>query len=128
MLRNKALVLFIVSIAFACISHAQERTPLIGVIDKYVRAEAENDLFSGAILVAKNGKTVYQGAFGYAQKEGEVLNRIDTKFSIGSVGKTFTAVLIMQLVEQGKLKLTDPIEEYLPDEVYLCFRSRCFYR
>jgi len=118
MLKNIVLILFTASIAFVHISRAQEETPLISVIDKYLKAEAENDLFSGAILVAKNGETVYQGAFGYAQKEGKILNRIDTKFSIGSIGKTFTAVLIMQLVEQGKLELTDPIEKYLPDFPY----------
>ena len=118
MLKTKLSILFIVPIALAHISHAQENASLASVIDKYARAEAEHDLFSGAVLVAKSGETVYQGAFGYAQKEKEILNEIGTQFSIGSIGKTLTAVLIMQLVEQDKLKLTDTLDKYLPDFPY----------
>ena len=40
---------------------------------------------------------------------------LTTKFSLGSIGKTFTGVLIMQLVEQGQIKLSDPLEKYLPE-------------
>jgi len=68
--------------------------------------------------VAKEGKIIYQGAFGYADKKNKIPNTIHTKFSVGSVGKTFTGVLIMQLVEQGKIKLDDTLDKYLPDFPY----------
>lgn len=97
---------------------AQDKANPGEIISKYVKAEAENDLFSGAVLVAKNGEIVYREAFGYANKEEKISNTIDTKFSVGSIGKTFTGVLILQLVEQGKLKLSDPLEKYLPDFPY----------
>ena len=100
------------------ISFAQEKTTLTTIIEKYVKAEAKYDLFSGAVLVSKNGEIIYQGAFGYANKEEKIPNAVNTKFSLGSIGKTFTGVLIMQLVEQKKLKLSDPINKYLPDFFY----------
>jgi len=102
-------------ILFSGISLSQEKSNISWVIDKYVRAEAEQDLFSGAVLVAREGKIVYEAAFGYADKKNEIPNTINTKFSVGSIGKTFTGVLIMQLVEQGKIKLTDTLDMYLPD-------------
>ena len=93
-------------------------TTISEVINKYVKAEAKHDFFSGAVLAAKDGKIIYQGAFGYADKKKKIPNTINTKFCVGSVGKTFTGVLIMQLVEQGKIKLTDTLEKYLPDFPY----------
>jgi len=93
-------------------------TTLGRTMDKFVKAEVEHDLFSGAVLAAEDGKIIYSGAFGYADKESRAPNRINTKFNVGSVGKTFTAVLIMQLVEQGKIKLTDTLDKYLPDFPY----------
>ncbi|MBN2437503.1 MAG: serine hydrolase [Deltaproteobacteria bacterium] len=100
------------------ISPAQETGDLSAVLDKYVRAEAELDLFSGAVLVAREGEVIYQAAFGHADKQKGILNTINTKFCVGSVGKTFTGVLVMQLVEQGKIGLDDTLDHYLPDFPY----------
>jgi len=100
------------------ISQAQEKSTLSEVIERYVKAEAEHDIFSGAVLVARDGKIIYQGAFGYADKKNKIPNTIDTKFCVGSIGKTFTGILIMQLVEQGKIKLDDTLDKYLPDFPY----------
>ncbi|MBU1011807.1 MAG: beta-lactamase family protein [Bacteroidetes bacterium] len=94
---------------------SQQDSTLSQLIDKYVKAEAENDLFSGAILVVKEGEIIYKDAYGYANKENKMPNKINTKFNVGSVGKTFTGVLIMQLVEQSKIKLSDTLGKYLPD-------------
>jgi CubicO group peptidase (beta-lactamase class C family) len=116
--RNTAFAFVISFIFLLTTSFAQESKPISEVIDKYVKAEAEYDLFSGAVLAAKGGQIVYQGAFGYADKQNKIPNTIDTKFSVGSIGKTFTGVLIMQLVEQGKIKLTNTLEKYLPDFPY----------
>lgn len=70
--------------------------------------------FSGAVLVAKNGKIIFKEAYGEANRITKVPNTIDTKFGIGSVTKQFTAMLIMQMVEQHKIKLHDTIGKYLP--------------
>jgi len=73
------------------------------------------DAFSGTVLIAKNDKTIFSGAYGLASKAYNIPNRIDTKLSIASIGKIFTAIAILQLVEQGKLSLTDTIGKFLPD-------------
>lgn len=62
----------------------------------------------GATLaVARDGRTLYHRGFGYADREGRADMRQDTLFRISSISKTFTAVAVLQLVEQGKLKLDD---------------------
>ncbi len=70
--------------------------------------------FSGAVLVAKDGKVVFKKAYGYANKKTQTPNTINTKFSIASLTKQFTAMLVMQLAEKGKLNVTDTISKYLP--------------
>src|SRR5829696_2946962 len=71
--------------------------------------------FNGAVLVAENGKVVYKGGFGMANMEWNIPNTPDTKFRLGSITKQFTAMLTLQLVEQGKIKLDGKITDYLPD-------------
>jgi len=87
------------------LSYADKATSLI-------ESYAQSDLFSGSVLVAQHGKAIFRKAFGSANREWDVPNTLDTKFRIGSVTKQFTAVAILQLVEQDKLKLEDPISEY----------------
>jgi D-alanyl-D-alanine carboxypeptidase len=70
--------------------------------------------FSGVVLVADHGKPVLRKAFGLANREWNVPATPDTIFRIGSTTKQFTAAAILQLVEQGKLKLDDPIAKYYP--------------
>src|SRR5262249_7383446 len=73
------------------------------------------DLFSGVIQIAKDGRPIYQRAAGLANRSWNIPNQIDTKFSLASIGKTFTAVAIAQLVEQGKLHYDDTVGSILPD-------------
>jgi CubicO group peptidase (beta-lactamase class C family) len=70
---------------------------------------------SGVVLVAQEGKTVFAQAYGYADRAAGILNEVDTKFNLASMGKMFTAVAIMQLVEQGLLSVEDKIIDHLPD-------------
>jgi CubicO group peptidase (beta-lactamase class C family) len=71
--------------------------------------------FNGSALVAANGKVIYKGAFGMANMEWNIPNTPDTRFRLGSITKQFTAMLALQLVEQGKLKLDGKVSDYLPD-------------
>jgi CubicO group peptidase (beta-lactamase class C family) len=84
-------------------------------IDSLITKLTAADVFSGVILVAKNGKPIYQRTSGLANQTWNIRNRIDTKFNIASIGKMFTAVAVTQLVEQGKLSFDDPIGKWLPD-------------
>ena len=94
---------------------ASKRTVQAQDIEALVKRHAELDMFSGTVLVADNGKIVYSRAFGEANKDHRIPNRLDTSHNIGSIGKTMTAVAIMQLVDAGKLRLDDTLGKYLPD-------------
>ncbi|WP_310554408.1 serine hydrolase [Flavobacterium sp.] len=84
-------------------------------IDKLMIQFAEYNQFNGSVLVAEQGKIIYKKGFGMANIEWNIPNNPDTKHRLGSISKQFTALLIIQLVEQGKLKLDAPISLYLPD-------------
>jgi D-alanyl-D-alanine carboxypeptidase len=76
---------------------------------------ADEDAFSGAVLVAKDGRALFSRAYGLADRTSGSRNTLRTRFRIGSMNKMFTAVAILQLVEAGKVKLTAPLGKYLPD-------------
>jgi D-alanyl-D-alanine carboxypeptidase len=71
--------------------------------------------FQGAYLVAMDGQIKASGGQGLANTQTGERNTVDTVFRTGSVTKPITAIAIMQLKEQGKLKLEDPVQRYLPD-------------
>jgi len=71
--------------------------------------------FSGAVLIAKNGRPLFSRAYGLADRERRIPNTLDTRFRIGSMNKMFTAVAILQLVEAGKIELSAALGQYLND-------------
>lgn len=74
--------------------------------------------FNGAILVAKNGEIVFEDYRGtYNFKTGEQLSE-NTPLHVASISKTFTAMVVLKLMEQGKLKLDDPVERYITNFPY----------
>lgn len=75
----------------------------------------DDELFSGAVMLARGDEIVFEAAHGEAHRDFAVPNRIDTKFNLGSMNKMFTAVAIAQLVERGALSLDAPLADYLPD-------------
>jgi CubicO group peptidase (beta-lactamase class C family) len=79
----------------------------------WVKQQAKAGKFSGAVLVARDGRPVVEQANGFADRQRRRPNAVDTRFNIGSVGKTFTAVAIATLVEEGRLSFDDPIGKYL---------------
>ena len=84
-------------------------------IDALLTAYHKLGLLNGVVLVADHGQVVYRKGFGFANFEWQVANTPATRFRIGSVTKPFTAMLILQQVEAGKIDLDAPISRYLPD-------------
>lgn len=84
-------------------------------MDALMHQYVENRQFNGSVLVAENGKVVFKKGYGMANMEWSIANAPDTKFRLGSITKQFTAMLVMQLVEKGKIKVNDKITAYLPD-------------
>lgn len=107
-----AVIVYVFIYDTSIINPTQETTEEIGEI---VRTIYENGQFSGAVLVAVNGDIIYNDAFGYENIEDRILNTSDTKFRIASFTKPFTAMLILQLVEDGKLQLDGKLTQYLPE-------------
>jgi CubicO group peptidase (beta-lactamase class C family) len=94
------------------VSHGQTKADKL---DRLLSTYTEYGKFNGSVLVAEKGSVIYKKGFGLADMEWNIPNQADTKHRLGSITKQFTAMLIMQLVEQGKLKLDVPISTYLPD-------------
>ena len=69
------------------------------------------------IALALDGKVVWEAAYGWADVAREIAQSTDTVFHSGSMGKTYTGMAIMQLVERGEISLDDPINKHLPFEV-----------
>ena len=83
-------------------------------IDAFFRRAAAFGQFDGAVLVAQQGRIVYERAFGEANREWHVPNTIDTRFEIASMTKAMTAIMVMQLVEERKVRLDGHVSDYLP--------------
>lgn len=84
-------------------------------IDTLLTLCSSADQFNGTALVVDEGRVIYRKSFGYANLEWKIPNTPETKFRIGSITKSFTAILVLQLAEQGKIKLDGTISDYLPD-------------
>ena len=106
-------------LSFAARPPAQEPanadpTRLTAQLASYLEAHHTHRQWSGTALVADDGKIVYQAAFGLANADWSIPNELDTKFRVGAITKQFTAMLVLLLVQEGKLELDVPIGRYLP--------------
>jgi D-alanyl-D-alanine carboxypeptidase len=91
------------------------QSELIAAIHAKLEKDSAADKFAGAVLLAKDGKSIFSGAYGMADREKKIPNTVNTKFRIGSMNKMFTAVSILQLVQAGKINFSDPVGKYLTD-------------
>ena len=84
-------------------------------ISALLTQQTSADAFSGAVIVAKRGEPLLRKAYGLADREHNVPNLPDTKFNLGSIGKTFTQIAIARLMAEGKLTADDTLGKFLPD-------------
>ncbi|MDH4156769.1 MAG: serine hydrolase [candidate division Zixibacteria bacterium] len=84
-------------------------------IDDLIDECVLNDQFMGSVLVAENGEVILAKGYGLADVNKNIPNTPETLFPIGSISKQFTAMLVTQLVEKGKLRLDNTIADFLPD-------------
>ncbi|TDQ73931.1 serine hydrolase domain-containing protein [Sphingobacterium yanglingense] len=83
-------------------------------LNDFVEKYAEEHRFNGTILIQKGGKEMYHQSFGLAERAYNTPMTNESVYPICSITKTFTAVLILQLVEQGKIVLSEKLHTYLP--------------
>jgi len=91
------------------------QSELLAALRDKLEKDSATDKFAGAVIVAKDGKVIFKGAYGMADREKKIPNTLETKFRIGSMNKMFTATSILQLVQAGKISLNDPMEKYIAD-------------
>ena len=84
-------------------------------IDELMKIYNSYRQFNGAVLVAENGKVIFKKGYGMANMEWNIPVETDTKFRLGSITKQFTSMLILQLVQEGKIKIEGKLTDYLPD-------------
>lgn len=87
-------------------------------IDSVLSLYHRSGIFSGTVLVKHKGQAIQAKGYGLANEVSGQHNDVQTQYRIGSLSKTFTAMLIMQLVQEGKCRLTDTIGLYLPGYVH----------
>ncbi len=87
-------------------------------LEKLLDDESSNRKLQGAVLVAEGDEIVFAKAYGYADVEDKIENKLNTRFAIASNTKQFTATAIMQLVEQNKISLDETIDKYFPGYKY----------
>ena len=80
-------------------------------INELIRAYSENGQFNGTILVKKGENIVYENAFGLANREWKIPNALDSKFLIGSIGKSITAFMTLLLANDGLIDLNATIND-----------------
>ena len=105
----------LILVMFSVFAFGYSQNELGRKLEKYVDAQFAVNDFSGTVLVSKNDTILLKKAYGFADYEWNIKNTIDSKFSLASVSKQFTAVAILQLAERKKLSLEDPINQYFAD-------------
>ncbi|RKS79087.1 CubicO group peptidase (beta-lactamase class C family) [Actinomadura pelletieri DSM 43383] len=84
-----------------------------GAYDRYIAKLAAEGRFSGVVLLSHRGRTVLSRAYGMADEERKIRNGMNIAFTLSSAGKPFHAVAILQLAQQGKVRLSDTVGTYL---------------
>lgn len=112
----KRIYILIFSLFFSSCIYAQGQTSaeISKEISKAMDSRCGSQEFSGVILIAIHGQITLKKACGLASREFNVPNQVDTKFNLGSIGKLFTSVAIVQLIQQHKLSLQTPVDTIIP--------------
>lgn len=103
-----ALVLLTVQSAVAQADKAKK-------LDEFIAPFAKADQFYGQVVATENGKVIYERAFGTANADFNIPNRLDTRIGIASITKYMTRVILIRMVESNKIAMADKLSKYIPD-------------
>src|SRR5215831_10979365 len=113
-MKTKMLLPTLLTLLSVTAGHAQtlDKAKLDQLFDRLL----EKNKGMGSLTLAKDGKVLYSRSFGYSQINGNDRKPLtaETKYRIASITKMFTAVMIFQLVEEEKLRLTDTLDKFFP--------------
>lgn len=99
-------------VLFSHMCFGQSGTTPISLLVENVIAKSG---FEGTVLIAEQGNIIFQTSVGFSDRESQSLIQNDTRFGIASITKMLTAIVILQLVEEGELKLSDKVGDLLPE-------------
>ncbi len=108
--------------SFGSKTKTQNQSSIVNLedLDSYLNKLTESGNFSGSVLLAKDGKAIFENAYGMADRNKNIPNKVNTKFNLGSINKFITATAVLQLVEKGKIDLNATLNKYtdiFPKEV-----------
>jgi CubicO group peptidase (beta-lactamase class C family) len=107
-MRNYLLAIALIAVTYHSFGQASK-------VDAYIDSFTKGNNFNGTILIEQNSKILFHKSFGYANFAFKVPNTTNTRYKVASITKAFTSVLVLKLVEQGKIDLNNTISRYLPD-------------
>ena len=112
----KTKVFFTTLLTLKLLSSAYAQTLDKAKLDQFFDRLAEKNKAMGSLTIAKDGKVLHSRAIGYSEINGTAKKPLTAanRFRIGSITKMYTAAMILQLVEEGKLKLTDTLDKFFP--------------
>src|SRR4029453_632054 len=113
-MKTKKLFATLLTLAFVTAGSAQTLDK--AKLDQFFDRLAEKNRATGSLTIAKDGAVLYTRTIGYSQINGREKKPLTaaSRFRIASITKTFTAVMILQLVEEGKMKLTETLDKFFP--------------
>ncbi len=113
----KLKYIFFLLIIFSSVAvFAQKNYPVL--LDNFMQSQVVENNFNGNVLITREGKIMYQKSFGYADFDTKRLLNDSSVFELASVSKQFTAMGILLLAQQGKLKLSDTLRKFFPQLPY----------
>lgn len=107
--------IFLILLSLPATLMAQKNANLF---DVYMKGQSDFYQFNGNVLVAKNGKTIYQKSFGYVDYNSKQQLNENSSFDMGSIAKEFTSVGILLLKDKGKISYDDTLRKFFPELPY----------
>jgi CubicO group peptidase (beta-lactamase class C family) len=113
-MKTKSIVAALLTLVFLASGSAQSLDK--AKLDQFLDRLADKHKGMGGLTLMKDGNVVYSHSFGYSYVNGtdNKLATAATKYRIASITKVYTATMIFQLVEEGRLKLTDTLDKFIP--------------
>ncbi|MEL7001786.1 MAG: serine hydrolase domain-containing protein [Bacteroidota bacterium] len=121
---KRIIILLFIALHISCgkepdqnIAGDKKEELILKELQHQLKKDLADDNIDGSLsaTVVKDGKIIWSEGFGYANKEADIKSHAGTIYRVGSITKTFTAFLMMQLYEEGIIELNDTIEKYVPE-------------
>src|SRR5215471_4383399 len=92
---------------------AQSNSSAAAAMDRYLQPYVRGDNFTGQVLVERNGDIIFEGSYGFADREQRTRNTPATRFHIASLSMQFTSAAVLRLVDTGSLRLDDHVGNFV---------------